>query len=177
MSSLVKLVNVGDEDFVDTFAGAKYIIPAGVGELVPDGAMRLWLGDPQAQDQPRERMRKDEHDRLKVRFGANSGMQGDVRGFWDDVKPTLEAYTTSGERIWTVLDDPEGTHGGGGAPVYTNEELSRMLVEQIEANRALASRIEESNIIPRDPLDPATDELPPADKPNRVQVSAGKNRD
>lgn len=172
MSSLVKLINTSDVDFNDQFNGAKFTVRAHDAELVPEGAMKLWCGDPDARDRPRQPLRREELDRLKTRFAANSGLAGDQRPNWDAVKPPLEAYDMDGTRLSTVIEDEDGTAGGSGSPIYTNEELSQMVVELANTNARLQAQIREGNVIEVDPLQPADDQLPPADNPNRVTVSA-----
>lgn len=169
MSTLVKLVNLTDEDFIGTFGGTQFVIPAASAEMVPDGAMRLWMGDPDARDKPRDRIRHDEMERIRTRNGCY-GPEDDT--LWEQRRPHLEAYTMAGERIWTVMDDPEGLKASAGMPTYTNEELSRMIIQQAEENVRLRERLEQAEVIPVDPLEPATDLTPPADNPNRVQVAA-----
>lgn len=166
MSSLVKLVNLSDTDYVDMFNGTTFRIKAHDAELVPDAAMKVWMGDPQARNLPRDRARQEELERVQARCGAYGDRQLD----WDTLKPPLEAFDMEGNRVYTVMDDPEGTHGTTGSPVFTIEQLSQKLVEQDAEMKRLQAQLEEHSVIESDPLEPASDSLPPADEPNRVLV-------
>lgn len=166
MSMLVKLVNTSDTDFSDRFNGTVFRVKAHDAELVPDGAMKTWLGDPDCRNLPRNRARADELMRIKARVGA----YGDRESQWDELKPPLEAFDMEGNRIWTVTDDPEGTQGGGGATVYTIEQISEIAVNQGELIKRLQAQLDERDYVAPDPTEPDTSSLPPADNPNRVQV-------
>lgn len=182
MAGLIKLNNTSDRDFTDQFNGVPFVISAHGSELVPDGAMRLWLGDPDSRDYPRDRQRQNEFERLQTRYGTGNGTPDDLRGSWEEVQPQLEAYTVDGERILTVIDDPTGARGGTGAPVYTNEQLSRLAAEQAELIQKLNAKLDGQDVdVPTsgdertpepasDDLTPATDKLPPTDTPNRAVV-------
>lgn len=102
---VVRIRNVGKEDFVDMYGNQPYRIRAGSESIVPFDAMALWLGHPAANNvDPRNRVRVSEYARLRTRYGAY-----DNPDLWEQNKPKLECFTIdTGEPIITVVDDPDG---------------------------------------------------------------------
>jgi hypothetical protein len=114
---VVRLVNVGDTDFVDAFNGRSFRIPAGGQLMVDFDAMCLWLGHPDANNfDPRNRVRVYEYDRLRTRYGVDAaGLKNsldevafDSEELFRRMRPQLEAYDMAEQRIYTVADDPNG---------------------------------------------------------------------
>ena len=114
---VIRLVNVGDTDFVDAFNGRRFEIRAGGQLMVDFDAMCLWLGHPDANNfDPRNRVRVYEYDRLRVRYGVDAqGLKNslddvafDSEDLFRQMRPQLEAYDMADQRIMTVADDPNG---------------------------------------------------------------------
>lgn len=169
--AMVKIVNLSeDTDYLDGFNGQAYLIPAAGAELVPDGAMKLWLGDPAKRDVGKNQDRLEEFQRLQTRYGVIEPGPDSPGKTWDQAKPELAAYTMGGEQILTVIDDPTGRSSTSGAPVFSNEELSRMFLKEQAENARLREMVGASRAGEVDPLQPTTD-MPPVDRPNRTQVS------
>ena len=102
----VKLVNVGDKDIRIDYANKRWDIPAHGERMVPYHCMVMVCGDPRAFDvpnDPRQRYRTDEWARLRVRYGIYENEH-----LADELLPEVEAYSALGNRIITVIDDPEG---------------------------------------------------------------------
>ncbi len=102
----VKVTNVGDEDFTDSYANHKYTIKAGSDTFVPFDAACLWLGDPRTQDLgPRDKHRSDEFHRIAFRMGA---LEADREDF-ERVRPKLKVFSQDGQTEYRmVADDPDG---------------------------------------------------------------------
>lgn len=152
------LVNKGSDPFTIEYAMQKYIIPAngslekGNFAVVPYHAFVLYCGDPRSYDVPgddKQRYRSDEWKRLRCRYGV-----------YDDVSPStlqqipkLEAYTIHGDRVLTVLEDPEGVDSFPNSPTgavsqqqRTNDLLSKQLAEmQAKVDNLLALQNQQNN--------------------------------
>jgi hypothetical protein len=118
MAEVVRIVNQGSQPYVDYFNSSKYVIPPGKELLVDFDAMALWLGHPAANNfDPRNRVRVQEYQRLRVRYGVESrslelstaGQAVDADQLFKEMRPPLEVFDASGAPIITVADDPEGT--------------------------------------------------------------------
>lgn len=105
-TQVVRVRNVGDEDFTAKYANVPYTVPAGQETIVPFLAMCLWLGHPDAVDIDKKRQyRLEEFQRLTARYGTYDDLQA-----WEEQKPKLEAYSIDGNRLVTVVDDYQGNH-------------------------------------------------------------------
>lgn len=101
---IVRINNVGTEEFIDKYDGATYRIPVGGETMVPLDAVILWCGHPEANDaDPRNRVRQMEWERLRTRYGVYEETEKLAHLF-----PKLEVWGLDGTRVVTVLDDPEG---------------------------------------------------------------------
>jgi hypothetical protein len=169
---VVRIVNVGNTDFVDAFNGRRFAIPAGGQLMVDFDAMCLWLGHPDANNfDPRNRVRVYEYDRLRTRYGVDAqGLKNsldevpfDSEELFRQMRPQLEAYDMADQRIMTVADDPNGDFL---APVATSATpsadmtviLARLQqMEQEQANLrqqlAMAQRREQA-LNDAQPIDP-----------------------
>lgn len=105
-TQVVRIKNVGTEDFSAQYANVPYSIPAGQEVIVPFLAMCLWLGHPDAVDiDSKRKYRLEEFQRLQARYGTYDDLEA-----WLSGKPQLEAYSIDGRRLVTVVDDYEGSH-------------------------------------------------------------------
>lgn len=113
---MVRIRNVGDKVFRDAFASTTYEIQPGKDGFVPFDAAALWFGHPDVFDvSPRQRARTEAYRRLRTRYGAfddldenRNRISSDVK--WEENRPRVEVYGLGGERIITIIDDPEGKH-------------------------------------------------------------------
>jgi hypothetical protein len=114
---VVRLVNVGDTDYVDAFNGRRYEIKAHSQLMVDFDAMCLWLGHPDANNfDPRNRVRLQEYERIRTKYGVDAKALEmsldktpfDAEALFEAMRPPLEAYDMADQRILTVADDPNG---------------------------------------------------------------------
>ncbi len=173
MAALVTVHNVGETTFRDLYAGKEYVIPPGARVVMEAEAPCLWLGYPGLRDDPLKAdfRRRDQHTRLRQRYGWHQGI-GETEETWEKVRPKLEVYTMDDQRVWMILDDPEGTKGAtpleAAQPSGTEEiAMLRDAFErqqaELEAMRKLILAREEQDEIP---------ELIAEDKPRKVPVGA-----
>lgn len=117
----VRLVNPGPGAFKSRFEGRWYEIREGGDMICDERMMWQWMGRPFARDKndggPEDRFRTEEFLRLKALYGLDYAEHEDRSGGkiiksaeerWEEGKPRIEAYRLDGERIVTVLDDPDG---------------------------------------------------------------------
>lgn len=100
---VVRIVNPTDEDVDWRWDGVRYPIRAGGEQIVPWGAMCVYLGNPNSRDiDSKNRNRTRELARLRVKYGAYEKEEA-----WERNRPHLEAWMIDGsDRITTVIDDP-----------------------------------------------------------------------
>lgn len=104
---VVRLRNVGATDFKAQYANIPYTVRPGQETVVQFAAACLWLGHPDAVDvDEKRRYRTDEYLRLMMRYGVYDGSPLP----WETAKPSVECFTLDGDRLVTVVDDPEGKH-------------------------------------------------------------------
>lgn len=146
----MNLTNTGTREFRGKYAQQAYVIDAGEIRVVPWEAMCHWLGDPTARDGQRVgdgsdagtkviNRRSDELRRLKILYGIFDDKEIDrlEADQWELQGPFLEAANIHGERIITVIDDPDGK---AVTPVDTTREDKDLLEGQIDSlKRELAA--------------------------------------
>lgn len=79
----------------------------------------FWLGDPGTL----EGRRRDEYDRKRTYWGFALGFNTDAD--WEAMRPKLEVYNQDGQRIFMVLDDPDGSQSN---PVTSASDISTLAV-------------------------------------------------
>ncbi len=121
---IVRVKNIGSSPFKSKYDSESYTVPPGSESLVPYAAMILWAGNPDARNiDARQRNRTLEVNRIRVKYGAYENEEK-----WAVNKPSLEFHTMDGERIWTVMDDPEGDHTN---PLLNDEQSSSNIATQL----------------------------------------------
>lgn len=177
---VVRIINNSDRDFDGMYANQKYSIPSGREAIVPSEAMWLWLGHPEAVNLgPNRNYRHEEYERLRVRYGAFDERDRDDNTItpadekWEQNKPLIEAWDLEGNRIVTVVDDPEGKDK---TPATSSIAQQDLLVQQMEAMErrmkamqdqlAAAQRGEQSEAV----SDAAKDKGPQPDAPKTRPV-------
>ena len=104
MEQYVRIVNRNPEEpFIGKYDGDYIAIPAGGEKIVPWDVMVVWMGDPALDNDGRHNERRETYLRLASLYHAR-----ELTGVNEDAFPLLEAYTEDGERIITILDDPDG---------------------------------------------------------------------
>lgn len=187
-TQVVRVRNVGDEDFTALYANVSYTIPAGQETIVPFLAMCLWLGHPDAVDiDAKRKYRLEEFQRLTARYGTYDNLDD-----WYECKPKLEAYSIDGNRLVTVVDDYEGNHlrvesstAQEKATMHTamaamQEQMAAMQRKMEEMQRQ-ESAVEASDLVsgvtedkvaaPEGEAEPVVSGQVTVDKPRRVVVS------
>jgi hypothetical protein len=138
---IIRLLNRDThKTFVGKFASNTYKIPPQSEILVPYEAIVLWMGNPEARNiDHRRKDRVDEWMRLRVKYGA---YENDP--VWEQNKPNIEAYdAATNQRVWTVLDDPNGDHLASAADVGTG--LSQQQMQ--DAMRAMQQQVEQMRVM------------------------------
>lgn len=146
--------------FVDDYASQRYVIEPNGETIVPYFAMVYWLGDPRAVDvgdrnsQPHLQHRTMELDRLQTKYGTygdswypqeweineeNSGLYPSSR---HRNLPKLEVTSMTGERLFTVIDDPEGNHlNPATQTVNENRNMAEAVVQMQQQIQALTTQL------------------------------------
>ena len=168
---IVNIVNPTDEDFQHRYLETKVTIKANTNTFVPWEWMVYWLGNPDVRDiDHRRRYRTEEVKRLRTLYGA----------YYDDEKwaanrPQIQAFTSDGERITTVVDDPEGTQvpTNPSAPVDQTSLLMNQISQQQAQMKAMQKQLE---ILQRGnaatQVDVATDDRPGTPPSNSTPIGA-----
>lgn len=134
---IVRVVNQEDYPVSVKWNSRSYRLMPGRDTFIPAACAFVWFGDPRASgvyqsiaDPDGTRMfvsdRATEVRRLRIKWGA--GMEGDESNFDGVAIPTVEVWTAEGERILTVLDDPEGKNVISASPSVNDDEGLRALV-------------------------------------------------
>lgn len=136
---LVRVVNEGDKEFVSRWEGNIFRIKPGSETMVTRDAVNRWTGNADTVNDGKVNARREEYNRLRVLYGAYERDE-----VWEANRPHLAVYDLDGNRITTVLDDPEGTNIN--APQFNPVERSMqeqlaVMEQQMEAmRRAIADR-------------------------------------
>lgn len=181
---LVKVVNTGDTPLTlrhdDPRAGGDITIEPGSSRIVRGDYVALNFGNPGARNEGRNRIREADHKNLLTRWGFYSGLYPDAA--WDGqaivpstgelvgpFKPQFECYTVTDsseepQRIWTILDDPEGTKQNptlGAAVVGSTdiETLQAQIAEMAKSQAQLLNLVAQLSA-ERTERTPETDERP-----------------
>jgi hypothetical protein len=194
----IRLRNVGPTLWSDMFNGVTYQCPPGGETIVSFEAVCLWLGHPDAVDLgPGKTYRTDELHRLRIKYGVLDVLVEDpLSGHnvktmepccplsqdtqWDRNKPKLEAFTINGERIVTVVDDPDGRELTPAATSMAEQEglqvqlkAMQKQMEQMQAQLANATRADaaeaNSGAIPDD--DAPIQTAPPFTDPQSAPIT------
>jgi hypothetical protein len=147
MESYVRIVNRNPEEpFIGKYDGDYLTIPAGGEKIVPEDVMFVWMGNPALENDGRTNERREVYFRLASLYHARTLTGIDVDAF-----PMLEAYTEDGERIITVLDDPEGDSLVPDSSDNTDIGKLQRQIERLEAR--LAERLNGLVDTPDGPID------------------------
>lgn len=117
---------------------------------------RWWMDN----SNPRQRQRVEEYRRLRVLYGAY-----EEDAIWQQSRPQIVAYTPAGERITTVVDDPDGTTAIRSLTPLSREQqletqidnMSRQL-QALQSQQDMLMRAQEADLQPA----PLTDSIPTA---------------
>lgn len=143
--TLVVITNVGEEPFIGWKMPAPVVtIPTGQSRRVPIEWARTWFGDERSRSDAYvietsgdERIsipnREQELYRLQILWGASAYPNRWVKDSGEPyTRPECQVHTLEGERITTVLDDPEGTSV---TPAPRSVDDDRLLTDELIALR------------------------------------------
>ena len=199
----VRVKNVGTKDAVLRYNSIPYIVRAGDESTVPFEAMCLWLGDPRANDVPQTTSadqggdvkyiptRDDEITRLRQLYGMHSmgGSLELVEGVDAETGrtieyPRMEVTLSSGERLYTVLEDPTGAQANGNLPtpiVARHDKATNDVIDRLEREIAMLKEQkvrEEAGFVPgHAPYEPLSESDLPRDEapdPTAAPLPRGK---
>lgn len=105
----VTLLNEGDEPFTYRCLGQLHTLEPGRRRIVPWAHLDHLLGNPFLTNATNERARAKEYERIRTLYGHTT-----PREEW----PKLAAFDSDGDRITTIVDDPEGEN----APTLVTHE-------------------------------------------------------
>jgi len=117
--SVVRVKNLRDVAFVDSFDGTTYSVNPAGSTIVPIEAAKLWFGNWDLVDKPSRalRERSEELQRLQVRYGCSDDPER-----WEATKPLVQVCD---------VDDPAGTAISEAAvTVDEHEDMLSMIRQQ-----------------------------------------------
>lgn len=152
--NIIKFVNVGDTPVKLKHAGlGPVVLQPGADAILPIEYATLNVGHPNARDEGKNRWREQAFNHLRTRWGFYPGLMPESD--WDEMKPKIELYTLDGQRLYSVIDDPEGVKGtpaelAGEVPVgeaFLQAQVATMQ-QQIEQLTALIAQQQQANGTP-----------------------------
>lgn len=173
---VVRLRNIGSEPWTGKYANQDYRIAAGSEAIVSFAAACLWFGHPDAIDvDDRNRYRTDELDRLRVRYGVYDG----TKEQWDEATPNIEVHDLDGNRLITIIDDPDGAHlspaqSSVQEKVAMQEQMARM-AQQMKAMQAQIDLKDREHVAVANSGDIDEDANPFASKPGTPTAVGGES--
>lgn len=134
---ILRVVNLDDFAHTVKWNSRRYVLQPGKDTFIPGAAVFTWFGDPRATATYQSLVdeegvpqfiadRKSEIRRLRIKYGA--GIAGDEYSFDGVATPNVEVWTADGERVWTVLDDPDGDHVSPSPATAADENSMRALL-------------------------------------------------
>lgn len=131
---IVRIRNDGERDFKSQYDSLEYVIKPGQDLIVQWEAMCLWFGNPDAADiDDRRRFRTDEFRRLTVKYGVY-----EKHHMIDELFPKVSVFDlTTGTRLITVCEDPEGKHLTPEVQMASQNEMLKAQMEQMQAQMAM----------------------------------------
>lgn len=131
MQQFITIRNEDTEDFVAKYDGEYLTIPAGGQRTFAWDVMVCWMGDPNLFNTEVENIRDEAYKNICTFHNAR-GLTGNE----PDLLPKLAAYDEDGNRIVTIMDDPDGlSYEFGDAAGETGLDVAA-LQRQIEAQQA-----------------------------------------
>lgn len=101
---VVILRNESSDNFRMRYLTVEYVIAAYDELVVPWEVMVSFMGSPEVQNLgPRRMDRRNVYEKLRVKYGAYYDDE-----LWEQNKPKLSAWRVTGDRLTTVIDDPDG---------------------------------------------------------------------
>lgn len=133
----VRLVNKGEQDFDFHQSNQKRILPPGAEVMVPWDLACSLFGDPTTVDSPTDQARARSLKQSRGLFNYEMGKM--TAEEWEERRPKVEVYDVeTGNRVYMVLEDPDGVHAGnvpGGPDMGNLTALNVGALEAIIANQ------------------------------------------
>lgn len=148
---IVRVVNREQYPLTVKWDSHKYALPPGQEVFIPGACAYSWFGDPRSTNVFQSLTgehgttafvvdRATEVRRLRIKYGA--GLEGDEATFDGVAIPSVEVYTVDGERITTVLDDPNGdTVIQSSTSVREDEDLRAVVARQARELAAMREHL------------------------------------
>lgn len=125
----VRLVNKDKRPFDFHQSNQKRIIPPGGEIMVPWDIATSLFGDPAATDSTTDPSRTRAWKQSRGQFGYVLG--GMTQEEWEEIRPKVEVYDVeTGDRIYMVIEDPEGLLVNGGTPLVSESTIQNAALEQ-----------------------------------------------
>lgn len=117
---LVKVRNTGRKPLILRHdAHGDITIAAGKERIVPLDHATVNFGNPGAKNEGKDRVRAAEYSRIRTLWGFYPGIQTEDE--WEDERPQAEVYDLDDQRLYFVIDDPDGTLGSNLAGARVSE--------------------------------------------------------
>lgn len=167
-NDIVRIRNTGKDAFKDQYGAVPYAIPAGEAVIIPFDAACLWLGDPRVINKPTlsQYDRDDELHRVKTRLGAV--VKEAMSEPWEP--PALEVEDLEGNRIYMVVEDPDGLKGSIPTKTFGLSDTEAVAAELEAVKRQQAALLARLDELSRGADAPTLDDVPD-DVPSKVPVS------
>ncbi len=131
----VKLVNTDDVKFTFHQNNQRRVIEPHGDTIVPWDLATTLFGDPRAIDDGRNKARTQALKRARGNFNYELGIENDET--FDARRPHIEVYdATSGERVYMLIEDPDGDMCGAQILIDTESSEIEMLRRQMAAMEA-----------------------------------------
>ena len=138
---LLRIRNVGDRPLVLRHDEKGHVtIEPGQERILPAEYAYVYFGNPAARDVGKDKSREFEWRRCRTLWGFYGGLMSPED--WERIRPKFECYDLDGNRVYMVLDDPDGTLAGAVPSAAQSDAVERAGVEaQIAALQAQVDRL------------------------------------
>lgn len=145
---LAKVINKGQHAItLEHAVHGDVIIEPGKERIVSIYHIIINFGNPGARNEGKNRVREADFNALRTRWGFYSGIYPEAA--WDGealfaetgemvgpFKPQIEVYDLDDNRIWTIIEDPEGKKGTGEFTLTQEAQDSAFVNKRIESLEA-----------------------------------------
>lgn len=122
----VRVVNVGDKPFRGVFQKRATTIQPGGVAFVPWPAACTWFGNPTLRNTETSKQREAEFKHLLAKYGVYHHIE-----LASELLPRCEVYDLNNERIFMVLDDPDGKRALDPPPTDASSTESQVLQRRL----------------------------------------------
>ena len=138
---LLRFVNVDDHPITLKHAQTgKVVMPPGAERILPIEYATLNVGHPNARNEGKNLWRDQALAHLYTRWGYYPGLMTDAD--WEDMRPKIELYTVdTNERVYSVLEDPEGTLANPSSLTGVEPTDGNFLQAQVASMQAQIERL------------------------------------